>query len=128
MVTQPGPMAQESHAAVELELLKLRVLSSSSGNRRASERWPVELPLEGWLQLEGQPEPPIPVELVDLSSGGVSVVLAAEHGVRPGERGVLITQAHGCGCGQREVRCCWQRTHPKHPHLQRLGLSFETPS
>jgi hypothetical protein len=131
MATQPGPEAQggpataELPAALELELLKLRALSGTNTNRRASDRWPVELPLEGWLQLAGEPEPPIPVNLVDLSSGGVSVELTADHTVRPGQQGVLITQAHGCGCGQRQVRCCWQRPHPQHQHLQHLGLSFE---
>jgi len=130
MATQPGPAAQGAQAAQVIELLKLRLLCTGRAERRASERWPVELPLEGWLQLEGEatpgePDPAIPVDLVDLSSGGVQVVLAADQPVRPGQQGVLITQAHGGGCGRRPVRCCWQKPHPQQGQLQCLGLAFE---
>ena len=113
------------------ELRKLRELSQlreqGNGERRGSGRWPVELPLEGWLQLNGQADPPIPVDLLDLSSGGVKVVLGAEHAVPVGAWGELITQAHGGGCGSRSVRCCWQAPHQHDPGLQCLGLAFETP-
>ncbi|MEB3351527.1 MAG: PilZ domain-containing protein [Cyanobacteriota bacterium] len=108
---------------LELELAKLRLICDGIGNRRASERWPIELPLEGWLDLEEGPSEPIPVELVDLSSGGVAVALGAEPALQPGQRGRLITQAHGGGCGSRAVRCCWQRSQL---WLQVVGLAFES--
>ncbi|MEB3185640.1 MAG: PilZ domain-containing protein [Cyanobacteriota bacterium] len=108
---------------LELELAKLRLICQGIGNRRASERWPIDLPLEGWLAVDAGPSEPIPVELVDLSSGGVAVLLGAEPALQPGQRGRLITQAHGGGCGSRAVRCCWQRSQL---WLQVAGLAFES--
>lgn len=138
MATQPRQAPSGPPPTPEELLQTLRLLCNGSGERRASERWPVELPLEGWLQLEGNHNgagssqggdlPPIPVDLVDISSGGVQVWLGAQHAVPVGQRGVLITQAHGGGCGYRQVRCCWQRPHPQHPQLQCLGLAFDGPN
>lgn len=136
MATQPRQSPTGPPPTREELLQTLRLLCNASGERRAFERGPVALPLEGWLQLQGDREgegssdglPPIPVDLVDLSSGGVQVRLGARHSVRAGQRGRLITQAHGGGCGYRSVRCCWQRPHPQHPQLQCLGLAFDGPS
>lgn len=93
--------------------------------RRRAERWPVAWPLEGWLELIGAQEGPIPVILTDFSAAGIGVLLRSRHRITPGERGDLISQAHGAGCSQRLVRCCWQRLDPRHPQLQRLGLSLD---
>jgi hypothetical protein len=125
MASHTGQPITSSHAPaqLQLELAKLRLICTGLGNRRASERWPIELPLEGWLDVDDGSADPIPVELVDLSSGGVAVVLAAEPALQPGQRGLLITQAHGGGCGSRAVRCCWQRSQL---WLQVAGLAFES--
>lgn len=132
MATQPrqAPWARPLLSSEEL-LEQLRELCNSPGERRASERWPVELPLDAWLQLDGGCAPPIPVDLLDLSSGGVQVVLASHHMVRPGRGGVLISQTHGGrdggSCGSRRVQCRWQRPHPQQPDRQCLGLAFAAP-
>ncbi len=52
-------------------------------------------------------------------------VLAADVPFRPGDRALLLTQAHGAGISHRPVRCCWQHLHPSDPRLQCLGLRFE---
>lgn len=132
MATQPAPGRDQridlsSDPSREALLEELRVLCHGPQERRASQRWPVELPLEGWLQLDGEPEPPIPVDLLDLSGSGVQVVLDSHAAVWPGRGGVLITQAHGGGCGRRRVQCHWQRPHPQQPLRQCLGLAFATP-
>lgn len=132
MATQPrqGPWAWPLLSSEEL-LDQLRELCNSPGERRASERWPVELRLNAWLQLDGECEPPIPVDLLDLSSGGVQVVLPSHYMVWPGRGGLLISQTHdnsdGGSCGSRRVQCRWQRPHPQQPDRQCLGLAFAAP-
>ena len=108
-------------------LAQLLLLCNGPGERRAFERWPVDLQLEAWLQLDGEPDPPIPVDLLDLSSGGLQVVLAGQPTVWPGRGGVLITETRGGGGGSRRVACRWQRPHPKLPLRQCLGLAFAAP-
>lgn len=124
MAIQPTPSgpAGSAPSALEQELAKLRQLSHDDHNRRDSQRWPVELPLDGWLELDDDASAPIPVVLMDLSSGGVAVVLRSGSPVRTGQRGRLITQAHGGGCGARPVRCCWLRLQDD---LLTVGLAFE---
>ncbi len=128
MATQPPLTAAQLTAATPLtreELLtQLLLLCNGPGERRDFERWPVDLQLEAWLQLDGDPAPPIPVDLLDLSSGGVQVVLAGPPTVWPGRGGVLITETRGGGCGSRRVECRWQRPHPELPLRQCLGLAF----
>jgi hypothetical protein len=107
---------------LEQELEKLRQMLRDPAERRAAERWPVDWPLEGWLQLEEGDGALIPVKLANLSCSGTAVVLEGDHGLRTGQRGRLITQAHGAGCGERAVRCCWLRSEEG---LQTAGLIFE---
>jgi hypothetical protein len=109
---------------LEREFDKLRQIISDPGERRDAERWPVDWPLEGWLQIDEESGPPIPVDLVNLSCSGAAVVLEGHHQLRPGQRGRLITQAHGAGCGERTVRCCWLRRDDD--RRQTVGLTFET--
>lgn len=117
MATHSGPSPE-----LEQEFSKLRQLSNGDREQRASQRWPVELPLDGWLDLQDGRDEPIPVLLMDLSSGGVAVVLNDGPQLQPGQRGRLITQAHGGGCGTRPVRCCWLRQQDR---LLMVGLAFE---
>lgn len=118
---EPDPAARGSQLARELD--KLRQILSDPRERRDAERWPVDWPLEGWLQIDEEGGAPIPVDLVNLSCSGAAVVLAEHHELRPGQRGRLITQAHGAGCGERAVRCCWLRRDDRQ---QTVGLTFET--
>jgi hypothetical protein len=136
MATQPQQAPSGSPPLSRQALLEqLRELCNGPSERRAFERWPVDLCLEAWLQLDGKCEPPIPVELLDLSSGGAQVALAGHHRVWPGQGGLLISQTHGegCGsgfggdCGSRRVQCRWQRPHPQQPLRQCLGLAFTAP-
>jgi hypothetical protein len=94
-------------------------------DQRSSDRWHVDWPQEGFLQLDDDPDQAIQVTLVDFSCGGLGVVLSASHALRPGLKGQLITQSHGSGCCHRSVRCTWQRPHPVDRHLQSAGFSFE---
>lgn len=93
--------------------------------RRRAGRWPFEWAMEGWLRLDGDPGELIPVILVDFSTDGVGVVLFAHHDLHPGQRGELITQAHGAGCNYQPVSCSWQQTDPRRWQLQRAGLRFD---
>lgn len=96
-----------------------------SRDQRSSDRWHVDWPLEGVLQLDEDPDQAIEVNLVDFSCGGLGVVLNARYPLRPGQRGTLITQSHGSGCCRRVVHCTWQRPHPIEHNLQSAGFSFE---
>jgi hypothetical protein len=132
MATQPQQAPSGSPPLSRQALLEqLRELRNGPGERRSFERWPVDLRLEAWLQLDRECEPPIPVELLDLSSGGAQVALAGDHRMGPGQGGLLISQTHGesCGgdCGSRRVQCRWQRPHPQQPLRQCLGLAFTAP-
>lgn len=91
-------------------------------NQREGQRWPVEQPMEGWLQWHGRPSPAIPVEIANFSAGGVAVWVAPQLDLPPGGHGVLITQAHGRGCGYRPVKGCWQ---VKGTTRSLVGLAFE---
>ena len=42
-------------------------------NQRAGQRWPVEQPMEGWLQWDGHALPAIPVEIANFSAGGAGL-------------------------------------------------------
>lgn len=97
----------------------------STGACRSEPYWPVDYPQEGLLQLDGETGSDIPVDLFAFSSRGVSVVMGAEHLIRQGAQGVLITQAHGAGCSYHRVACCWHRRDPEHHHRQFVGLRFE---
>ena len=91
-------------------------------NEREGQRWPVEQPMEGWLQWEGRVLPAIPVEIANFSAGGVAVWVDPRLDLSPGGHGVLITQAHGRGCGYRPVKGCWQ---VKGDARSLVGLAFE---
>jgi hypothetical protein len=96
-----------------------------SRDQRSSDRWHMDWPQEGFLRLDDDPDQEIQVTLVDFSCGGLAIVLSASHGLRPGQKGQLITQSHGSGCCQRPVHCTWQRPHPIDRDLQSAGFSFE---
>ena len=64
--------------------------------------------MEGWLQWEGRVLPVIPVKIANFSAGGVAIWVDPKLDLCPGGHGVLITQAHGRGCGYRPVKGCWQ--------------------
>jgi len=87
--------------------------------------WPVTMPMDGWLQLNGEPAATLSVDLIDFSARGVGVLLRAPHPVPRGCCGVLITQAHGAGCSYRQVRCCLQRPYGQQQQLQYVELVFE---
>lgn len=91
-------------------------------NEREGQRWPVEQPMEGWLQWEGRVLPAIPVEIANFSAGGVAVWVDPRLNLAPGSHGVLITQAHGRGCGYRPVKGCWQ---VRGDARSLVGLAFE---
>ena len=97
----------------------------STGACRTEPYWPVEYPQDGLLQIDGETGTDIPVNLIAFSGRGVSVVMGAEHPIRQGVQGVLITQAHGAGCSYHRVACCWHRRDPQHHHRQFVGLRFE---
>jgi hypothetical protein len=87
--------------------------------------WPVTMPMDGWLQLNGEQAATLSVHLIDFSARGVGVLLRAPHPVPRGCSGVLITQAHGAGCSYRQVRCCLQRPYGQQQQLQYVELVFE---
>jgi hypothetical protein len=87
--------------------------------------WPVDMPMDGWLQLQGEQEITLSVNLIDFSARGVGVLLRAPHPVPRGCCGVLITQAHGAGCSYRQVRCCQQRPYGQQQQLQYVELVFD---
>ena len=91
-------------------------------NLREGQRWPVEQPMEGWLQWEGRVLPVIPVKIANFSAGGVAIWVDPQLDLCPGGHGVLITQAHGRGCGYRPVKGCWQ---VKGANRSLVGLAFE---
>ena len=91
-------------------------------NLREGQRWPVEQPMEGWLQWEGRVLPVIPVKIANFSAGGVAIWVDPKLDLCPGGHGVLITQAHGRGCGYRPVKGCWQ---VKGANRSLVGLAFE---
>lgn len=91
-------------------------------NQREGQRWPVEQPMEGLLQWEGRALPAIPVQIANFSAGGVAVWVAPQLDLPRGGHGVLITQAHGRGCGYRPVKGCWQL---KGTTRSLVGLAFE---
>jgi hypothetical protein len=93
-----------------------------AANERKGQRWPVEQPMEGWLQWEGRVLPAIPVEIANFSAGGVAVWAPPQLDLSPGGHGVLITQAHGRGCGYRPVKGCWQ---VRGASRSMVGLAFE---
>ena len=99
-----------------------RPLGLRPANQREGQRWPVEQPMEGWLQWHGRSAPAIPVEIANFSAGGVAVWVAPQLDLPPGGHGVLITQAHGRGCGYRPVKGCWQ---VKGTTRSLVGLAFE---
>lgn len=111
---------------LEQEREKLRQLCGSERERRSSERWGVELPVESWLQLEdsegGLRSKRIPVELIDLSAIGVAVRLTRGPDLRQGQRGLLISQSPDTEAGLQWVRCCWLRRQGEQIEA---GLAFE---
>ncbi len=97
-------------------------LPSGAPNQREGQRWPVEQPMEGWLQWEGRVLPTIPVQIANFSAGGVAVWVDPKLDLHPGGHGVLITHAHGRGCGYRPVKGCWQ---VRGASRSLVGLAFE---
>ena len=89
---------------------------------REGQRWPVEHPMEGWLDWHGRFLPAVPVEIANFGAGGVAVLVRQQLELSPGGHGVLITQAHGRGCGYQSVKCCWQRSGA---NRSLVGLAFE---
>lgn len=97
----------------------------SNGACRSVPYWPVDYPQDGLLQLSGEAATDIHVDLIGFSRMGVSVMMAAEHPIHQGEKGLLITQAHGGGCSYHPVTCCWHRLDPGDHHRQCAGLRYE---
>jgi hypothetical protein len=89
---------------------------------REGQRWPMEHPMEGWLDWEGRFLPAVPVDIANFGAGGVAVWVRQQLDLSPGGHGVLITQAHGRGCGYQSVRCCWQL---RGANSSMVGLAFE---
>ena len=122
----PPPPASVSAADQELQLLCK--LYGHSRDRRSMERWPVDRPLEGWLQLEGAGGAAFPLILIDFSTAGVVVAFSMHRFVWLGQCGDLITQSHGAGCCHRPVCCRWQRFHSRNRELRCAGLGFLLPA
>jgi hypothetical protein len=118
-----------SRPAAELEapfpLRRLPNLCCPSGACRDVEYRSMEYGQQAWLQLDSDDASAEPGEFFAFSSRGVALFLAADVPFRPGDRALLLTQAHGAGISHRPVRCCWQRLHPSDPRLRCLGLRFE---
>lgn len=105
-------------------LHRLSTICCSTGACREVDYWPMELPQDGWLQLDQNPDAAVPVELVAFSNRGVTVALSAAVRLQQEAAGELLTQAHGAGLSHRLVRFCWLRPHPQDPDLQLVGLRF----
>ncbi|MFM7639956.1 MAG: hypothetical protein ACKO45_00120 [Cyanobium sp.] len=84
----------------------------------------MEVPQDGLLQLDQDPDAPVPVDLIAFSTNGVTVSLTAAVPLKPEVAGQLLTQAHGAGLSHRPVRCCWHRPHPQDSDRQLAGLRF----
>lgn len=118
-VSGAAAVPKEDH---ELSLLWLRF----SAARAAMDVWPGHWPMDGWLQHDGDPQPPFPVILVHFNPDGVGIVLGMEHPIRPGHRAHLTTQAHGAGCHHRTVCCQGQEAYFQAMTLHYAALRFES--
>lgn len=125
---EANPQPSTSIPAADQELQSLCLRYRHSCESRSLERWPVDRPLEGWLQLEAESDAPFPLILIDFSTAGVVVAFSMHRLVWPGQCGDLITQSHGAGCGHRPVRCRWQRFHGRNRDLRCAGLGFVVPA
>jgi hypothetical protein len=105
----------------ELSLLWQRFAAALGAMDVGPQHWP----LDGWLHLDGEPQPPFPVILVQFNADGVGVVLGMEHPVPPGQIADLTTQAHGAGCQHRTVRCQGREAYFRALTLQYAALRFD---
>lgn len=105
----------------ELSLLWQRFAAALGAMDVGPQHWP----LDGWLHLDGEPQPPFPVILVQFNADGVGVVLGMEHPMPPGQLGELTTQAHGAGCRHRPVRCQGRVAYFRTLMLQYAALGFD---
>ena len=105
----------------ELNLLWQRFSAALAAMDVGRQHWP----LDGWLQLDAEAQPPFPVILVQFNADGVGVVLGMEHPMPPGQLGELTTQAHGAGCRHRPVRCQGRVAYFRTLMLQYAALGFD---
>jgi hypothetical protein len=89
--------------------------------------WSDAWPMDGWLQLAGEPAPIFPVILTAFRCEGVEIVCGLEWPLCPGKQGDLSTHAHGAGCQHRPVRCSSMDGYLFGPSLQLAGLRFRQP-
>lgn len=122
-VTQDGIHDLDAEVQKEMEILISNY--ENIRERRSSPRWSVDWSLEGWVEIDGEVGPRIPLILVDYGPGGVGVIFNASHPLGPGQRGKLIMQSHGGGCKSRPICCRSVRNHPMEVDLRIAGLSFE---
>jgi hypothetical protein len=58
---------------------------------REGQRWPVEHPMEGWLDWHGWFLPAVPVEIANFGAGGVAVLVRQQLELSPGGHGVFCS-------------------------------------
>jgi hypothetical protein len=101
---------------------RLPNICCSSGACREVAYWPVDVPLEGWLQLDAADPQVVHVDLFAFSRQCLGVILMDAVTLQQGSPGILMLQAHGAGLSHRPVRLCWHRPHPQDPQRQIAGL------
>jgi hypothetical protein len=104
MASNPPVFATEQERAEWRE-----ALLAHARNRRADLRYPVEMPMTGWLDLEGDAAASRPVQVVDVSAGGLCVLLDSALSVEPGLRGDFVSPSHAGPCSHKVVVTRWRR-------------------
>ncbi|NDG76023.1 MAG: PilZ domain-containing protein [Synechococcaceae bacterium WB8_1B_136] len=102
-VNSPGFASEQERQAWRQALLAHAI------NRRADRRYPVECPISGWLDLEGKGAASLPAQVVDVSAGGLCVLLGSAGSVEPGQRGDFVSPSHAGPCSHRVVVTRWRR-------------------
>jgi hypothetical protein len=122
MERDPSGFTSEPVFATEQERNDWReALLARARNRRADLRYPAELPINGWLDLEGDQHPSVPAQVVDVSAGGLCVLVAADLPVEPGVRGEFVSPTHAGPCSHKVVVARWRRCGPQ---TCLVGLAF----
>lgn len=101
----PPPVFATEHERDEWR----KALLAHARNRRADRRYPVELPMTGWLDLDGERVTSLPVEVVDVSAGGLCVLMDSGLSVEPGVRGDFVSPSHAGPCSHKVVVTRWRR-------------------
>lgn len=121
MVPFPDPAASDP----ELERSR-RAWHDQADERRRHQRYPLDSPLTGELLLDSAIDPPIPVDVADVSAGGVCLLISSLFLLQRGQVGTLHTREgwHDAAgdLSRRRVRVCWSEPRDR---LAAVGVAFD---